>query len=352
MKRIFRTRITFTEISSFTRQFSAMLEAKISLVRILEILSLQAENARLGQILNEIKKEVQGGKSLTESFSKYPKVFSEFYLSMIKVGEMTGQLDYMLNRVAIYLEKINILRRKLLQSLSYPALVLVVAIAAISFLLTYVVPSFSDMFKDFDAKLPAITVLLMKTSTFITGKLLLVLFVLIALIIAIKFYLKTERGRWFWHNIMLMLPISGKIIKKNYVGRFSRTLGILLESGIPMLDALKVTSDSIPNILVKREINQMRYFAEKGEMLTRSIKHSQVFPPMVTQMITVGEETAQLDKMLTKIADYYDDEIEATLTTLTTVLEPLIIIILGIILGTILIALYMPLFDLVNIVPA
>jgi type IV pilus assembly protein PilC len=208
------------------------------------------------------------------------------------------------------------------------------------------------MFRDFDAKLPAITVLLMKTSTFITDKLFIVFILFISLMIALKFYLKTEQGKWLWHNLMLMLPISGMILKKNYVGRFSRTLSILLESGIPMLDALKVTSDSIPNMVVKREINQMRYFTEKGEMLTRSIKQSNIFPPMVTQMITVGEETAQLDKMLSKIADYYDEEIEATLTMLTTVLEPLIIIVLGVILGTIIIALYMPLFDLVNIVPA
>lgn len=351
MKRLFGSKIKFSEVTSFTRQFSAMLEARISLVQILEILTMQIKNTTLQNILDQVKKEVQGGSTLTDAFARFPDVFSDFYINMIRVGEMTGQLDYMLTRVAIYLEKINTLRRKLLQSLSYPLLIIAVAIGAVSFLLTYVVPSFADMFRDFDAQLPTITIFLMNISEFLTDKLWIVFLFLIGIIVGGKFYINSKQGRQYWDSLMLKLPLSGLIIKKNYVSRFSRTLSILLESGIPMLDALKVTAESIPNVIVKQEINQMSYFAEKGEMLTRSLKRSKIFPPMVTQMITVGEETAQLDKMLSKVADYYDDEIEATLTNLTTVLEPLIIIVLGIILGTILIALYMPLFDLVNIVP-
>jgi type IV pilus assembly protein PilC len=348
---LFKKKVKFSELTSFTRQFSAMIGAKIDLVRILEILSQQTENSRLNQLINKIKKEVQGGKSLADSFAKYPDVFSDFYRSMITVGEMTGQLDHMLERVAVYLEKINALRRKLIQAMAYPILVMVVAFAAVSFLLTYVVPSFSDMFRDFDAELPVLTVLLMQTSKFITDKLWILMIFFIGTGIGLRFYFNTENGKWFGSKSILLLPISGPILIKNYVGRFSRTLSILLESGIPILEALKVTADSIPNLLVKKEIKQMHYYAEKGEMLIRSMKRSKVFPPMVVQMIIVGEETAQLDKMLAKIADYYDDEIEATLSTLTTILEPLIIIVLGIILGTILIALYLPLFDLVNIVP-
>jgi type IV pilus assembly protein PilC len=344
-------KVKFSELTSFTRQFSAMIGARIDLVRILEILSEQTENSRLNQLISKIKKEVQGGKSLADAFSKYPDVFSDFYRSMITVGEMTGHLDHMLERVAVYLEKINALRRKLLQAMAYPILVMVVAFAAVSFLLTYVVPSFSDMFRDFDAELPVLTVLLMKTSNFITDKMWVLFILFLCIVIGLRFYFSTENGKWFWSKSILILPISGPIIKKNYVGRFSRTLSILLESGIPILDALRVTADSIPNLIVKKEIKQMHFYAEKGEMLIRSMKRSKVFPPMVVQMIVVGEETAQLDTMLAKIADYYDDEIEATLSTLTTILEPLIIIILGIILGTILIALYLPLFDLVNIVP-
>jgi len=344
-------RIKFAELTSFTRQFSAMLEARISLVQILEILNMQIENKALQNILGKVKKEVQGGATLTDSFSEFPEVFSDFYINMIRVGEMTGQLDFMLTRVAIYLEKLNTLRRKLLQSLSYPLLIIAVAFGAVSFLLTYVVPSFADMFRDFDAQLPAITIFLMNLSAFVTDKIWIVILLLLGTAIGLRLYINSKQGRWYWDSLMLVMPLSGSIIKKNYVSRFSRTLSILLESGIPMLDALKVTAESVPNTVVKQEINQMSYFAEKGEMLTKSLKRSKIFPPMVTQMITVGEETAQLDKMLSKVADYYDDEIEATLTNLTTVLEPLIIIVLGIILGTILIALYMPLFDLVNIVP-
>ena len=348
---LIKKKVKFAELTSFTRQFSAMIGAKIDLVRILDILSQQTGRSRLNQIVVKIKNEVQGGKSLAEAFSKYPDVFSDFYRSMITVGEMTGHLDHMLERVAVYLEKINALRRKLLQAMAYPTLVLIVAFSAVSFLLTYVVPSFADMFRDFDAELPVLTVMLMKTSNLIIDKLWFILIIILMIVVGARFYILTDNGKLFLSKTVLGLPLSGSIIKKNYVGRFSRTLSILLESGIPILEALKVTADSIPNLMVKKEIKQMYYYAEKGEMLIRSMKHSKIFPPMVIQMIVVGEETAQLDRMLAKIADYYDDEIEATLSTLTTVLEPLIIIILGIILGTILIALYLPLFDLVNIVP-
>ncbi len=349
--KLFQPRVKFAELTSFTRQFSAMVEARISLVQILDILSQQLDNVKLSTILNQVKEDVQAGKTLTESFSRYPEVFSIFYLNMIRVGEMTGRLDYMLNRVAVYLEKMNTLRRRLIQALSYPALVVLVAVGAVTFLLMYVVPAFADMFKDFDKELPAITLLLMKVSTFLTNQLWMVILIIAGFIFSIRYYFSTAKGKWYRDSIALVLPVSGTIIRKNFVSRFSRTLSILLESGIPMLEALKVTSDSISNVVVQREIQQMHYFAEKGEMLTRSLAKSKVFPLMVTQMITVGEETARLDSMLAKVADFYDDEIEASLTNLSSILEPLIIIILGVILGTILVALYMPLFDLVNIVP-
>ena len=351
LKYTFQPKIKFTELTAFIRQFATMCEARLSLLTIFDILSLQTENRKLKTIIEKVKKDVQGGKTLHDSFSRYNKIFTPFFLQMLKVGELTGQLDHMLIRVAIYYEKINSLKRKLLQSLSYPALVVIVALAAVSFLLTYVVPTFADMFRDFDAKLPAITLLLMNISNFISKSLWIFPAALIATISGAKYLLGTKDGQVFWHKLQLNLPISGAIIKKNYISRFARTLGLLLESGIPMLEALKVTSDSIPNTMVKSEINQMRYYAERGNMLTQSLKKSKIFPPMVTQMITVGEETAQLDKMLNRLADYYDSEIEASLSNLTTLLEPIIIIFLGIVLGTILIALYMPLFDLVNIVP-
>jgi type IV pilus assembly protein PilC len=346
-----QNRVKFADLTSFTRQFSAMMQAKISLIHVLEIICAQSESKVLKDILGKIKNDVQSGVQLHQSMAAYPKIFSQFYINMVRVGEMTGKLDYMLNKVAVYLEKMNSLRRKLIQSLSYPLLIIGVAISSVAFLLTYVVPSFADMFRDFDAELPAITVFLMMVSDFIVQYFWIFIFLIIIIILGSRAYIKTENGRKNWSLLLLYLPIAGPILKKNYISHFSRTLSILLESGVPMLNALKVTADSIPNIIVEREINQMAYFAEKGERLTRSMQRSKVFPPMVTQMITVGEETAQLDKMLEKAAEYYEDEMEATLTNLTTVMEPVIIIVLGIVLGTILIALYMPLFDLVNILP-
>jgi type IV pilus assembly protein PilC len=328
-----------------------MMQAKISLLNVLEIIHEQSDNKLLKEILKKIKNDVESGLQLHQSMEAYPKVFSRFYINMVRVGELTGKLDFMLNKIGVYLEKMNSLRRKLIQSLSYPILIIVVAIASVSFLLTYVVPSFADMFRDFDAKLPAITVFLMSVSKIIVQYLWVCVLIIIMTIVGSRMYVQTTNGKKNWNLLLLYLPIAGIILKKNYISRFSRTLSILLESGIPMLNALNVTAASIPNIIVEREINQMTYYAEKGERLTHSMQRSKVFPPMVTQMITVGEETAQLDKMLEKVADYYEDELEATLTNLTTIMEPLIIIILGIVLGTILIALYMPLFDLVNILP-
>lgn len=328
-----------------------MLEAKISLVRIFEIMILQTDSVVLKKILQDVKKKVQGGGSLAEGFARYPNTFSQFYLSMVRVGEMTGRLDYMLVRVAIYLEKMNELRRKLIQSLSYPSLVIMVALAAVSFLLTYVVPTFADMFRDFDAQLPAITVALMSISDFIRSYFFVIFIVIINLVLGTRYYIHTPKGKKQLDSLNLNLPITGGLVKKNYISRFSRTLSILLESGIPLLEALKVCAESMSNSVVQQEIKRMQHFAEKGEMLTHSLSRSQVFPVMVTQMISVGEETAEMDKMLRRVADYYDSEIDAALTTLSSVFEPLIIVFLGIILGTILIALYMPLFNLVNIVP-
>jgi type IV pilus assembly protein PilC len=351
LKHIFQPGIKFTELTAFIRQFATMCEARLSLLTIFDILYQQTENRTIKIIIDRVKRDAQGGKTLHESFNRYNHIFTPFFLQMLKVGELTGQLDHMLLRVAVYYEKINSLKRKLLQALAYPALVVTVALAAVSFLLAYVVPTFADMFRDFDAQLPAITLILMNISAFISARFWIFPVTLVALVSGTKYLIGTKDGQIIWHKLQLNLPISGAIIKKNYISRFARTLGLLLESGIPILDALKVTSDSIPNTMVKSEINQMRYYAERGNMLTQSLKKSKIFPPMVTQMITVGEETAQLDKMLNRLADYYDSEIEASLSNLTTLLEPVIIIFLGVVLGTILIALYMPLFDLVNIVP-
>jgi type IV pilus assembly protein PilC len=344
-------KIKFSEITSFTRQFSAMLEAKISLVRIFEILILQTTNLSFKKILADIKKKVQVGGALADALARYPDIFSTFYLSMVRVGELTGRLDYMLVRVAIYLEKMNELRRKLIQSLSYPGLVIMVALVAVTFLITYVVPTFADMFRDFDAELPLITVALMNVSDFIRNYYLLIFIVIITVFMAIRYFTKTTKGRKLLDKLNLSMPVTGELVRKNYISRFTRTLSILLESGIPLLEALKVCSDSMSNSVVQQEIQRMQRFAEKGENLTHSLSRSAVFPVMVTQMISVGEETAEMDKMLQRIADYYDMEIEASLAIISSVFEPLIIVFLGIILGTILVALYMPLFDLVNIVP-
>ncbi len=213
MKQKFGSRVKFTEITSSTRQFAAILEARISLVKILDILNIQIENRTLQKVLAQVKKEVQSGSTLTDSFARFPDIFSDFYINMIRVGEITLQIDYMLTSVTVYLEKINILRRKLMQSLSYPLLIIMVAIGAVSFLLTYVVPTFADMYRDFEANLPTITFLLMKTSTFLTEKIWIFLLIFIGIAIGGWIYINRKQGHWYWDSLMLAMPLSGPIIK-------------------------------------------------------------------------------------------------------------------------------------------
>ena len=328
-----------------------MLEAKLPLTHIVDILSKQHSNESISVVLKSIKKNLQNGQSLVQACSRFPLVFSNFYLSMIKVGEMTGRLDFMMERTAVYLELMNELRNKLIQALAYPVLVITVASAAVIFLLTYVVPTFADMFRDFGAELPAITVGLMNISAFITKYSLYLFIAVIFLYIIIVKYKNTKYGKKRIDKLILTIPVIGPILVKIFISRFARTLGILLESGIPLLQALIVCSNSMSNTAVQQEIIAMYNSAQKGGSLAYSLQRSRVFPLMVTQMISVGEETAKMDKMLLRISDYYDREIEASLNLLSSIFEPLIIVFLGLILGTILVALYMPLFNLANIVP-
>jgi type IV pilus assembly protein PilC len=317
----------------------------------IQILIRQGGDERFNTILKNILSRLKGGASLSSCLKTYPGIFSNLYVSLVEVGELTGRLADMLGRISAYLEKIADLKRKLLQAMTYPALVILVAIFSLSFVLYYVIPTFSTMFRDFGSELPWLTLVVLQLShllrdytAFILMGILLILFTM--------YRMKDRPGfQRLSSKIVLNLPVLGELIRKNYITQFCRTLGTLLGSGVSLLRALDVVLVSVNNYHICQDIQKMKFFVTKGEKLTHSLGQSNVFPLMVIQMISVGEETAELPFMLQKIADHYDKEVDNAIETLSSVIEPLVIILLGVIIGTILISIYLPLFNLTNIMP-
>jgi type IV pilus assembly protein PilC len=346
----FGHRIKKRAISDFTRQLSTMIGARLPLTRSLEILEKQQKNKHFKYVIGQIIWHVQGGKSLSESLIFYPKLFGPLFVNMLKVGEVSGNLSEILEQLAFHLEKMVRLRRKIVTAMTYPAVVVVVAIGAISFLLFGVMPAFTDMFEDFGARMPLPARVLIGTANFARDNILILILALICIIILFKMYTRTEKGSWFFDISKFKIPLVGNVIKKVSVARFSRTLGTLLGSGVSLLDALNVTANSSDNLVVKKQILAMKTMAAKGEPMEKSIAKSAFFPDMVVQMIAVGEETAELPVMLTKTAEFYESEVDAAIESLTSIIEPVIIVVLGIIIGGTIITIYMQIFDLMNVI--
>ncbi|NIR65875.1 MAG: type II secretion system F family protein [Gammaproteobacteria bacterium] len=344
-----RRRIPGKVVNNFTRDLSIMLNARMMLVDSIRILSQQTSNNAFRHILEQTGRRLQSGTSLADCLRNYPKVFSSFYVNLVEVGELSGKLDEMLSRVAAYLEKMSDLKRKLIQALTYPALVIGVAVLSLSFIMLYVIPTFENIFRDFNSQLPVPTLVVMSISGFIQTYLLHILLILAALLLLVKYSKSFERIRILADSLILHIPLLGEMIRKNHISQFCRTLGTLLESGISLLAALEIASKSTRNFHIRQDILNMKYFATKGEKLTRSLRRSKIFPLMVTQMIAVGEETAELPFMLIKIADFYDKEIDSAIDTLASVIEPVVIVLLGVIIGAILVSIYLPLFNMTNV---
>jgi type IV pilus assembly protein PilC len=348
---IFRRKVPRKIFNNFTRDLSILHNARILLADSIDILSQQINHQKFKKVLRQISIRLKSGASLSETFRLHPEIFDSFYLNLVEVGEVTGSLDEMLSRLAIYQEKIADLKRKLIQALTYPALVILVALVSLTFILLYVIPTFSGIFKDFDAQLPWPTLVLIGFSDFLKDNSLFILLFITGLIFLVRYSKSLQRIQVMWDNFVLKLPVLGSMVTKNYISQFCRTLGTLLESGISLLTALDIASRTTRNHHIRKDILQMKYFAEKGEKLTRSLHQSEVFPVMVTQMIAIGEETAELPGMLIKIAEYYDKEIDSSIEILGSIIEPVMIVILGIIIGAILISIYLPLFNLANVMP-
>jgi len=342
----FGSGVGLKDLSRFTRQFSAMTTAGLPLIQCLDILAEQTENKHMAVIVKRISLDIQGGGTLAESMDKHKAVFSELYCQMVRAGEAGGILDTILNRLADYQEAAEKLRRKVKGALTYPVLVAIVAVGAVAALLTFVVPVFANMFKDMGGELPTPTKIVLACSNFMKAYILYMMAGTIIAVVAGLRYKKTPKGQWQWDWMMLTLPLFGDLTRKSAVARFCRTLGTLLSSGVPIIDALTVTARTSGNKILEQGIYRTVEAISGGQSIAEPLKATGAFPPMVIQMIAVGERTGGLSDMLIRVSDFYDIEVEAAVEALTSMLEPLIIVILGGIIGAVLIAMYLPMFSM------
>jgi type IV pilus assembly protein PilC len=336
------------DISRFTRQFATMISAGLPMVQCLEILATQMESAELRKVVMKVKESVQSGATLSEALGKHKKVYDDLYVNMVEAGEVGGALDTILIRLAQYREKADKLARKVKGALVYPIVVMIVAIGVTYAMLTFIVPVFAKMFSGLGAELPMPTQVVLGFSNFLRDNSLLMLLLLVLGVIGFKLYVRNPKGRLSWDTFKLRMPLLGTLIRKSAISRFTRTLATLLSSGVSILDALSITARTAGNMVLQNAINKSMLSIAEGETITQPLKESGVFPPMVTQMISVGEKTGGMDDMLAKIADFYDDEVDAAVAALTSIIEPVIIVFMGAIIGGILIAMYLPMFDIIG----
>jgi len=337
-------------VIEFTRNLAIMLKAKLPLVKALDTTIQQISHQKFKAIVGDVRKEVKRGKTLSKAFSKYPQIFDTIYVQLSEVGEVSGVLDDVLLRLSSYQEKAFKLKQRVRMALVYPSIIIGVAISAVTFLLVFVVPTFVNMYRDFNAELPGPTKVILTVSEFLTGNALLIIVGLIGVIAAVNYASKTKKGMNYIDRMKLNIPYFGELYKKSLVGQFTKTLATLLHSGVTLSEALKVLKNSSSNSILTAEVQLMTSAITKGKSLNKSLEKSQIFPIVVTQMISVGEETASLDEMLEQIANLFEDEVDIMVEGLTSVIEPVLIVFIGLILGAIIVALYLPIFELVNVI--
>ncbi|MCX6831301.1 MAG: type II secretion system F family protein [candidate division Zixibacteria bacterium] len=344
----FGSGIKKVHISRFTRQFATMIGAGLPMVQCLDILSKQMDSQEFRRIITEIKDSVSSGSTLSEAMKKHKKAFDDLYVNMVEAGEMGGALDTILVRLAGYREKADSLARKIRGAMVYPAVVSVVAIGATVAMLAFIVPVFAKMFAGLGAELPGPTQFVLKISHLLQRFYPVILGAVIAGIVGLRLILKNDQGRLYFDKFMLKTPVFGDLIRKASVARFTRTLGTLIQSGVTILDALEITAKTAGNRVLQVAIKKSVISIAEGDTITSPLKESGVFPPMVIQMIGVGEKTGGLDEMLSKIADFYDEEVDAAVSALTGLIEPIVIVVMGAVIGGILIAMYLPMFDIIG----
>jgi type IV pilus assembly protein PilC len=347
-----RKRVTEKEKSEFSTQLAVMLQAGVSLHRSLDVLSQQTKSVKLKEVIANLSNEIRKGNSFARALAKQPEVFDSLFTVTVEVGQESGRLPEVLAQLATHLEKMNALKRKFRQALTYPALVLSVSVLVVTFLLVFIVPAFAEMFKSFQIELPFSTQIVLSLSDYVFSYGPYFLLIIIIAAVFLRNTIHSPATRQKVEQWILRIPVAGDVVLKNYVARFCRTLGTLLHAQVSLVDALGVTQRIFTNDNVREEIGSLLKHVKQGRAVAEPLIESKLFPPMVAQMIAVGEETSELDTMLLKVADYYEKELDAKVETLSTVIEPLIILLLGGLVSLILISMYLPMFDLVSVVGA
>ncbi|HEY9857424.1 MAG TPA: type II secretion system F family protein [Stenomitos sp.] len=342
-------KVKLSDLTIFSRQFATMINAGVAMVRALHILSEQTKNPKLRKVILDLKSRVESGNSLSDSMSKHGPVFDKLFVGMVRAGEAGGVLDEVLLRVASFQEASNKLQGQIKSAMTYPIVVSVMAVGIFVAMLVFILPVFANMFAQMNAKLPEYTQFLIDMSNLVRGPVGVAAFVgIVAFVTLFRRWAATDHGKHFLDKHMLNMPVFGALIQKVAVARFTRTLGTLLRSGVPLLSALEIVRDSAGNTMVSGAVEDVRQAVREGEGITRPLEKAAIFPPMVTQMISIGEETGAIDSMLEKVADFYDEEVEAAVKSLTSLLEPLMMVGIGLLVGSIVVGMYLPIFSIIN----
>lgn len=347
---LFQPKVKDSDVVIFARQFSTMINAGLPLVQCLDILYSQQENKTFKNILKEIKNSVEGGSTFADALKKFPDVFDELFVNMIAAGEVGGILDVILNRLSNYMEKAIKLKRKVKGAMTYPIIVLCIAVIVVGVILIFVIPVFEKMFADFGGALPAPTQLVVGLSNFVKANIVYIVGATIAFVVAFKRFYNTDRGREILDDLSLKLPVFGLLLRKVAVAKFTRTLGTMLSSGVSILDGLDIVAKTSGNKTIEKAIHKVRSAIAEGRTIADPLAESGVFPSMVVQMIAVGESTGALDTMLGKIADFYDDEVDAAVENLTSMIEPFMMVFLGATIGGLVVSMYLPIFKMAGMI--
>jgi type IV pilus assembly protein PilC len=343
-------RVSQKDVAVFCRQFATMINSGLSLIRALNILGEQTESKVLEGIIDEVRQDVEKGASLSQALARHPKAFNRLFVAMVKAGETGGVLDRVLLQLADIIEKQVELKRKITSAMTYPVAVLGLVLVIVTAMLLFVVPQFKNMYSDLGGQLPLMTRGLLAASGAMVKFSPLIVLAVAAMAFLFRHWIRTDAGRATWDAFKLRVPIFGKLVHKTSMTRFARTLAVLLHSGVPILESLEITSETVNNAVVSDAVKDVQEAVKRGETIHEPLSTHAVFPPMVTQMLAVGEETGMVDVMLEKVADFYDQEVEATVNALTSLLEPLLIVVLGGAVGAMVVSLYLPMFKIIELV--
>jgi type IV pilus assembly protein PilC len=346
----FGAKVTTKDLSLATRQLATMIDAGLPIVQCLDILAQQAENKLLRNTLTTVRKDVEGGCTLADSLRKHPKIFDDLYVNMVEAGEAGGILNTILNRIALFIEKANRLKKKVKGAMIYPCAIVGVAVIVVAVLMIFVIPVFAELYGSMGQALPAPTQICINISNWFVAYWYLLIVGGVGIFMSISFYYKTPAGRMQIDGLMLRMPIIGDLLRKVAVARFSQNMSLLLSSGVPILDGLAITGRTAGNKVVERAIMESRVSISKGNTVAEPLRESKIFPPLVCQMVAVGESTGGLDGMLKKVAELYEEEVDDAVNNLTSMMEPLIMVVLGVILGGLVIAMYLPIFQMGSLV--